>query len=115
MRRPLLLLLVLLATLTLHGQTVVPIAGDVGQSESWRAIAADPQLRLGKRSQAAYLQRPAREFYDLERDPDEVVNLAERRDHAAERDTLAARLTAFRAETRDPWAPGQTTPHTAEH
>ena len=96
-------------------QLPYPIAGDVGQSESWRAIAADPRLRLGKRSQAAYLQRPAREFYDLERDPDEVVNLAERRDHAAERDALAARLAAFRAETRDPWAPGQPSPHTAEH
>ncbi|RYY28517.1 MAG: sulfatase [Sphingomonadales bacterium] len=97
-------------------QLPYPIAGDVAQSDSWKAISADPRIRLGKRTQAAYLQRPAREFYDLERDPQEVTNLAERRDRAAERDALAAQLAAFRAETRDPWAAGQTSPHTAaEH
>lgn len=97
-------------------QLPYPVAGDVAQSDSWKAISADPRIRLGKRIQAAYLQRPAREFYDLERDPVEVSNLAERRDRAAERDALAAKLAAFRAETRDPWATGQTSPHTtAEH
>jgi N-sulfoglucosamine sulfohydrolase len=95
-------------------QLPYPVAGDVAQSESWKAIAADPRIRIGKRTQAAYLRRPAREFYDLERDPDEVVNLAERRDRAAERDALAAKLSAFRAQTRDPWAPGQTAPHRPE-
>ena len=58
-------------------QLPYPVAGDVAQSESWKAIAADPRIRLGKRTQAAYLQRPARELYNLERDPDEVRNLAE--------------------------------------
>lgn len=95
-------------------QLPYPVAGDVAGSESWKAIAADPRIRIGKRTQAAYLQRPAREFYDLERDPDEVTNLATRRDRVAERDALAAKLAAFRAETHDPWAPGQTNPHTAE-
>lgn len=92
-------------------QLPYPVAGDVAQSESWKAISADPRIRLGKRTQASYLQRPAREFYDLERDPDEVVNLAARRDRLAERDALAARLAAIRAETKDPWAAGQTSPH----
>ena len=92
-------------------QLPYPVAGDVAGSESWKAISADPRIRVGKRTQAAYLQRPAREFYDLSRDPVEVVNLAERRDRAAERDVLAERLAAFRVETRDPWAPGQTSAH----
>ena len=39
---------------------------------------ADPAIRLGKRSQSAYLKRPAEELYDLTRDPDELVNLAAR-------------------------------------
>ena len=92
-------------------QLPYPVAGDVAQSESWKAIAADPRIRLGKRTQAAYLQRPARELYNLERDPDEVRNLAEAAAMKAERDALAARLLAFRTETHDPWAPGQSKAH----
>lgn len=95
-------------------QLPYPVAGDVAQSASWTAIAANPRIRLGRRTQAAYLQRPAREFYDLERDADEIVNLAGRRDRAVERDALAQKLAAFRAETRDPWAAGQTSPHRAD-
>ncbi|MBN8816217.1 MAG: sulfatase [Sphingomonas sp.] len=87
-------------------QLPYPIAGDVAGSDSWKAIAADPRTRIGKRTQAAYRNRPAREFYDLERDPDEVVNLGSGRARAAERDALAAKLTAFRKATGDPWTEG---------
>lgn len=88
-----------------------PIAGDVAGSPSWRAIAAAPAIRLGKRTQAAYLKRPAEELYDLTRDPDELVNLAADPAHAAVRDTLRARLLAMRKATRDPWLAGQTDPY----
>ncbi|HEY0624938.1 sulfatase [Sphingomonas sp.] len=88
-----------------------PVAGDVAGSPSWQAIAADPAIRLGKRSQAAYLRRPAEELYDLTRDPDELVNLAADPAHAAVRDTLRARLLDMRKATRDPWLTGQTDPY----
>lgn len=88
-----------------------PVAGDVAGSPSWRAIAAAPAIRLGKRTQAAYLKRPAEELYDLTRDPDELVNLAADPAHAAVRDTLRARLLAMRKATRDPWLAGQTDPY----
>ncbi|AHE53114.1 sulfatase family protein [Sphingomonas sanxanigenens] len=87
-----------------------PIAGDVAGSPSWQAIAADPAIRLGKRTQRAYLKRPAEELYDLARDPDELVNLAS--DPAQKRvlDDLRGKLRAVRAATRDPWLAGQTDP-----
>lgn len=88
-----------------------PIAGDVAGSASWKAIAADPSIRLGKRTQAAYLKRPAEELYDLTRDPEEIVNLAADPAHAAVRDTLRARLLEMRKATRDPWLAGQTDPY----
>ncbi|WP_423606751.1 sulfatase family protein [Sphingomonas sp. MS122] len=88
-----------------------PIAGDVAGSPSWKAISADPAIRLGKRSQAAYLRRPAEELYDLSRDPDEVINLAADPAYAAVRDTLRVRLLAMRKATRDPWLAGQTDPY----
>ena len=88
-----------------------PVAGDVAGSPSWKAIAADPAVRLGQRTQAAYLKRPAEELYDLARDPDELVNLADDPAYAAIKAGLAERLRAQRAATKDPWLAGQTDPY----
>lgn len=88
-----------------------PIAGDVAGSPSWQAIAADPRRRLGQRTQAAFLKRPAEELYDLRTDPDELVNLAGRPEAAAVQKAMRDRLTAIRARTRDPWLAGQTDPY----
>ncbi|MFL0415076.1 sulfatase [uncultured Sphingomonas sp.] len=103
--------------LNLAWQLPYPIAGDVAGSPSWKAISADPALPLGKRSQAAYLQRPAEELYDLTRDPDELVNVAADPAYAAIKAQLAERLRAIRGETRDPWLAGQTDPysHVGQH
>jgi N-sulfoglucosamine sulfohydrolase len=88
-----------------------PIAGDVAGSPSWQAIAADPAILLGKRSQAAYLKRPAEELYDLARDPDELVNVAADPAYAEVKAHLAERMRAIRAATKDPWLAGQTDPY----
>ena len=94
-------------------QLPYPIAGDVAESPSWRAIAADPAIRLGRRSQAAYLQRPEEELYDLRSDPDELTNLAAEPQHQAVLADLRRQLAEFRTVTHDPWLAGQTSPHQA--
>lgn len=88
-----------------------PIAGDVAGSPSWKAIAADRTTRLGQRTQAAYLKRPAEELYDLTRDPDEVVNVVGARAYAGVLADLRARMLKMRTATRDPWLAGQTDPY----
>lgn len=88
-----------------------PIAGDVAGSPSWKAIAADPAIRLGKRTQSAYLKRPAEELLDLTRDPDELVNVVADPAYAAVLADLRARLQTMRAATKDPWLAGQTDPY----
>ncbi|MEG3152404.1 sulfatase [Sphingomonas sp. ZT3P38] len=88
-----------------------PIAGDVAGSPSWKAISADPAIRLGKRSQAAYLKRPAEELYDLARDPDEIDNVAADPAYAKVLADMRRRLQAVRAATHDPWLAGQTDPY----
>ncbi|MGK6320508.1 sulfatase family protein [Sphingomonas sp. DT-204] len=88
-----------------------PIAGDVAGSPSWKAISADPSIRLGKRTQAAYLKRPAEELYDLARDPDELTNVAADPAYASVLGDLRERLRAMRAATHDPWLAGQTDPY----
>lgn len=88
-----------------------PVAGDVAGSDSWKAIVADPAVKLGRRTQAAYLKRPAEELYDLTADPDELNNLADDPALATIKATLAKRLRDMRAATKDPWLAGRTDPY----
>lgn len=97
--------------LNLAYQLPYPIAGDVAGSPSWKAIAADPAIRIGQRTQAAYLQRPTEELYDLTRDPDELRNVAPEPAYAGVKAALAERLRTVRAATKDPWLAGQTDPY----
>lgn len=88
-----------------------PIAGDVASSPSWKAINADPAIALGRRSQAAYLQRPAEELYDLRNDPEELRNIAASVEGQAVLARLRDLLYDLRKQTRDPWLAGQTSPY----
>lgn len=87
-----------------------PVAGDVAGSPSWQAIAGDPALRLGRRTQAAYLRRPAEELYDLRKDPDEVVNLAGAPEALETLELLRKQLAEWRRATNDPWL-GEASPY----
>jgi len=49
-------------------------------------------------------KRPAEELYDLQKDPDELENLADKPEYAAIKQQLAARLHAWMKETGDPRA-----------
>ena len=84
-----------------------PIAGDIASSPSWQAIAARPSVGLGARTLQAFLHRPAEELYDLRKDPAEVRNLAADPAHREVLDRMRAEMAKFRAETHDPWLPGQ--------
>ena len=64
-----------------------------------------PVLRdVGRRTIGAFLYRAEYELYDLEQDPDELVNLADDPAHAALKTELMAELDAFQRRTKDPWA-----------
>jgi N-sulfoglucosamine sulfohydrolase len=94
-----------------------PVAGDIASSLTWRAIAARPSAGLGVRSLEAFLHRPPEELYDLRKDPAEARNLAADSAHRQVLERMRAELTKFRADTRDPWAPGQVSvfDHEAKH
>jgi N-sulfoglucosamine sulfohydrolase len=92
--------------LNLAHQLPYPFASDLYASATWQsALKAGPDARYGKRRIADYLHRPRYELYDLETDPDEVINLADRPEpeHKALFESLAAMLKAFQERTGDPW------------
>lgn len=80
-----------------------PSATDLWESRTWQAVLSRDIKQYGKRSVDAYLHRPKFELYDLERDPDEVVNLADDPDHAGTLRDLQEKLRAFQEQTGDPW------------
>lgn len=80
-----------------------PSALDLIDSPTWISAEKTGSGLYGRRRIADFLHRPPFELYDLQRDPDEVVNLA---DDAASRTVkleLIVKLKAFEAVTKDPW------------
>jgi len=101
--------------LNLEPSLAVPVASDVQLSPSWKAIAATPGAKLGRRTLEAFLHRPSEELYELTADPDEVVNLAGDAAHTAALADLRVQLQGWRAATHDPWLAGVTDPFGHAH
>ncbi|MFC1717634.1 sulfatase [Candidatus Poribacteria bacterium] len=78
-------------------------ASDLWSASSWQGALRDGLEMYGKRSIEAYMHRPRFELYDLEQDPDEVNNLAEKPEYAALVDGFCHELRAFQSKTNDPW------------
>jgi N-sulfoglucosamine sulfohydrolase len=89
--------------LNLQSELEFPFASDLHGSPSWQGVLRRGSGLLGKREVEGYLHRPAEEFYDLEADPDELVNLAGRPEVAAEQARFQEELARWRKETKDPW------------
>jgi N-sulfoglucosamine sulfohydrolase len=78
-------------------------AGDLYKSASWQAALREGAESFGARSVEAYVHRPRFELYDLEKDPDEIDNLAEKPEHRRLVDSFAEKIRRFQEETGDPW------------
>ena len=57
----------------------------------------------GPRSIEAYSYRPEFELYDLQSDPGEVSNLADRVQHQEVLEAMKLKLRSFQERTNDPW------------
>ncbi|MDQ8206377.1 sulfatase [Coraliomargarita sp. SDUM461003] len=84
-------------------QIPYPFASDLWDSASWQAVRRDNSEYFGARKVADYLQRPQFELYDVENDPDEVVNLASHPEYSEMVKAYSAQLKEFQKETKDPW------------
>jgi len=78
-----------------------PLALDLVQSNTWRS--AENLLVYGKRRKNDLIKRAQFELYDLEKDPDEINNLASTKKYSGILDTLKNKLKAFQQRTKDPW------------
>jgi N-sulfoglucosamine sulfohydrolase len=84
-----------------------PLAKDILDSASWKAILARGVSHVGARGLDVTLRRPAEELYDVERDPDQVRNRAADPALAPVLAEMRRRLEAFADRTSDPWIVGE--------
>lgn len=80
-----------------------PFASDLWESKTWQAVRDKNLTHHGKRTVEAYLHRPEFELYNLQADPDEVINLAGDPQYSDELIRLQERLRQFQERTQDPW------------
>ena len=81
-----------------------PFASDLWAAPTWQDVYKQGMdAYYGKRTVRDYIHRPKFEFFDLEADPDESVNLVESPKYAQVIEELKKELQAFQKETQDPW------------
>ena len=80
-----------------------PFALDLIKSPTWISANESGGKLYGRRTIEKFLHRPRLELYDLDRDPDEITNLADSPAHAALQADLLSRLKEFQTATKDPW------------
>jgi N-sulfoglucosamine sulfohydrolase len=78
-------------------------ASDLWESASWRAVRRDRPKTFGVRPVTAYMHRPRFELYDLMSDPDEILNLAEKKEFVSLVDQFCEKIRVFQKGTNDPW------------
>lgn len=88
----------------LASQLDYPISGDIQQSKSWKAMIAN-RSDLGHRKMENFLHRPAEELYDLDKDPEQINNVATFFPYQETLKSMRTLLNDFRAKTHDPWLP----------
>lgn len=81
-----------------------PFASDLWAAPTWQTTyAKGPDALFGKRTVRDFIHRARFELYDLENDPDEVHNLAQKPELASVLSDLKERMRAFQERTKDPW------------
>jgi N-sulfoglucosamine sulfohydrolase len=78
-------------------------ASDLWASASWQRVLREGSERFGARSVESYVHRPRFELYDLEADPDEVTNLADRPEYEELVASFCDKIKRFQEDTHDPW------------
>lgn len=82
-------------------QLPYPFALDLWQSPTW--ISTENSVHYGKKKKEQFIHRSKFELYDLERDPDELVNLSGDPEYAEILEQLKDKLKDFQKRTGDPW------------
>lgn len=80
-----------------------PFASDLWASSTWQEVHRNNKEFFGNKKTEAYLYRPEFELFDLSKDPNELNNLAQDKNHKEVLERLIEKMKAFQLKTKDPW------------
>ena len=80
-----------------------PMSSDLYNSPTWQGIKSRGDKTIGKRNLATYVNRPREELYDLEKDPNELKNVAGDEAYAKVLTELRDKVKEWQEKTKDPW------------
>lgn len=81
-----------------------PFASDLWAASTWQAqLKKGEGAPYGRKTVGQYVHRPKFELYDLEKDPDEAVNLADSTEFVEVLNRYKTKLKALQVELEDPW------------
>lgn len=80
-----------------------PFASDLWAASTWQAIYRTNKEYFGNKTVRNYLHRPEFELFDITKDPDESINLAEDVNYKEILESLKKQMKAFQLKTKDPW------------
>jgi N-sulfoglucosamine sulfohydrolase len=89
--------------LNLAHQLEYPFASDLYGSPTWQGVLKRGDKRLGQRDLNSFLHRQREELYDLDKDPNELQNVAGDPSYAGVLKELRSRLREWQEKTKDPW------------
>lgn len=90
-------------TFNVAHQLPYPFASDLFRSPTWQGVLKRKDTMFGKKTVYSYLYRPQHELYDLEADPFEANNLANKEKHQAQMKKMQEKVKVWQKQTRDPW------------
>ncbi|MDO7173142.1 sulfatase [Mariniflexile sp. AS56] len=80
-----------------------PFASDLWASSTWQSIYRNNIEYYGPKKVSDFLFRPEFELFDLEKDPNEIKNLADNESFKNTLQEMKDKLKKFQFETKDPW------------
>lgn len=80
-----------------------PFASDLWASSTWQSVYRNNAKMYGNKTVEEYLRHAEFELFDLEKDPGEVHNLADKKEYQDVLKHMKAKLKKFQLDTRDPW------------
>ncbi|WP_242427366.1 sulfatase family protein [Flammeovirga pacifica] len=80
-----------------------PFASDLWVSSTWQQVYRSNAKYFGKRTVQDYLHHAEFELYDLDKDPDEIHNLADSKEHEEVLSMMKEKMKQFQQNTQDPW------------
>lgn len=80
-----------------------PFASDLWAASTWQNEYRANNEFFGPKKMKDFLFRPEFELFDLEKDPNELNNLATQNDFQEILETMKSKLKDFQKKTKDPW------------